>query len=279
MFSKELEALINASLEDGVLEEYEKAAIVKRAKSEGVDLTELEIYINSILQKRKREHDLAEDAKQEKIDQRKREAFGRVCPNCGRQVPPMTLKCECGYEFTEASTVSSIQKLSDKLLSVTITDEDSSDIRHAENKQVMRAKILTNKKVDIIASFPVPNTKEDIIEFLAISIVGANKKLGFFEVKRNFYILISVVCAIILIKSLIVGLSGDTLTATGIVVGSGVILGAFCTLYLESKSYSEEKMKKAWREKFDEVMLKARSLRGDPDFTQQLNYYENLLDE
>ena len=52
MFSKELEALINASLEDGVLEEYEKAAIVKRAKSEGVDLTELEIYINSILQKR-----------------------------------------------------------------------------------------------------------------------------------------------------------------------------------------------------------------------------------
>ena len=27
MFSKELEALINASLEDGVLEEYEKAEI------------------------------------------------------------------------------------------------------------------------------------------------------------------------------------------------------------------------------------------------------------
>ena len=41
MFSKELEALINASLEDGVLEEYEKAAIVKRAKSEGVDISEL----------------------------------------------------------------------------------------------------------------------------------------------------------------------------------------------------------------------------------------------
>lgn len=142
----------------------------------------------------------------------------------------------------------------------------------------MRAKILTRKKVDIIASFPVPNTKEDIIEFLAISIVGANKKLGFFEVKRNFNILISVVCAIILITSLIIGLSGDTLEAVGIVVFSGVVLGAFCTLYLESRSYSEDKMKKAWREKFDEVMLKARSLRGDPDFTQQLNYYENLLD-
>lgn len=78
MFSKELENLIQATLEDGVLEDYEKAALVKRATAEGVDLTELEIYINSILQKRKKEHDLAEDAKQEKIDQKKKEEFGRV---------------------------------------------------------------------------------------------------------------------------------------------------------------------------------------------------------
>lgn len=47
MFSKELENLIQATLEDGVLEDYEKAALVKRATAEGVDLTELEIYINS----------------------------------------------------------------------------------------------------------------------------------------------------------------------------------------------------------------------------------------
>ena len=69
MFSKELENLIQATLEDGVLEDYERAALVKRATAEGVDLTELEIYINSILQKRKKEHDLAENGKQEKIDQ------------------------------------------------------------------------------------------------------------------------------------------------------------------------------------------------------------------
>ena len=55
MFSKGLEDLIKATLEDGILEDYEKEALIKRAQKEGVDLTELEIYINSLLQKRKRE--------------------------------------------------------------------------------------------------------------------------------------------------------------------------------------------------------------------------------
>ena len=46
-----------------------------------------------------------------------------------------------------------------------------------------------------------------------------------------------------------------------------------------SKSFAEEKMKNAWREKFDQVMSKGRSLRGDAEFTQQLDYYESILEE
>ena len=78
MFSEELENLIQATLEDGVLEEYEKAALVKRAQAEGVDLTELEIYINSLLQKRQRELEKEKSAKIEKHAQEKKEAFGRT---------------------------------------------------------------------------------------------------------------------------------------------------------------------------------------------------------
>ena len=258
MFSKELEALINASLEDGVLEEYEKAAIVKRAKSEGVDITELEIYINSILQKRKRDHDLAEDAKQEKIDQRKREAFGRVCPNCGRQVPPMTLKCECGYEFTQQRTISSIQLLSEKLSNVTLTKAEEREIEEAASTDQIakRETFIVNKKIDIISIFPVPNTKEDIIEFLSLAIAGANKKLGFMDIKTNCY------------KA--VAIAGIIIPVVGWLIGA---------VFLMTKSFAEEKLKKAWREKFEQVLLKGRSLRGDAEFTQQLDYYESLLEE
>ena len=258
MFSKELEALINASLEDGILEEYEKAAIVKRAKSEGVDLTELEIYINSILQKRKREHDLVEDAKQEKIDQRKREAFGRVCPNCGRQIPPMTLKCECGYEFTQQRTISSIQLLSEKLSNITLTKDEEREIEEAApaEQNAKRETFIVNKKIDIISTFPVPNTKEDIIEFLSLSIVGANKKLGFMDIRNNCY------------KA--VAIAGIVIPVVGWLIGA---------MFLMTKSFAEEKLKKTWREKFEQVLLKGRSLRGDAEFTQQLDYYESLLEE
>ena len=48
---------------------------------------------------------------------------------------------------------------------------------------------------------------------------------------------------------------------------------------MDSKSFSEEKLKQAWRAKSEQVLIKGRSLRGDSEFTQQLDYYENLLSE
>lgn len=259
MFSKELENLIQATLEDGVLEDYERAALVKRATAEGVDLTELEIYINSILQKRKKEHDLAENGKQEKIDQKKKEEFGRVCPNCGRQIPPMTVKCVCGYEITTPSnSVSSVQILSKKLSEITLTESEEKEIEEADpaEKKGLREKFIADKKIDIISTFPVPNTKEDIIEFLALSVAGANKRLGFLDIKINCYKMVAI---------------------AGIIIPFfGWLLGA---IFIMSKFFAEEKMKNAWREKFDQVMSKGRSLRGDAEFTQQLDYYESILEE
>ena len=115
MFSKELDNLVQATLEDGVLEDFEKAALIKRAQAEGVDLAELEIYINSILQKRQKELEKENNAKMEQYYREKKEAFGRVCPNCGKQVPPMTLKCECGFEFSNSKSLSSVELLVEKI--------------------------------------------------------------------------------------------------------------------------------------------------------------------
>ena len=55
MFSERLEKLIQSSLQDGILTDQEKAAIIKRAKAEGEDIDEVEIYIDSLLQKRQKE--------------------------------------------------------------------------------------------------------------------------------------------------------------------------------------------------------------------------------
>ena len=258
MFSKELESLIQATLEDGKLEDYEKAALAKRAQAEGVDLAELEIYINSLLQRRARELNQKREEEWNVLSKQKKEAFGRVCPNCGAQVQAMTLRCDCGYEFTKAKAVSSVNLLYDKLNSVTLTEAEEKTVKKAttaEEQDKLRKNMLTEKKISIISTYPVPNTKEDLLEILSISVSEANKKLGFTEQKKNVYFLVF--------------LAGIVVPVLGWMLG-----------YEEVKQkmlFSEEKMVKAWRAKCEQILLKGRSLRGDAEFTQQLNYFESLL--
>lgn len=271
MFSKELENLIQATLEDGILEDYEKAALVKRATAEGVDLAELEIYINSLLQKRKKEKEEAENAKLEKIDRRKREAFGRVCPNCGKQVPPMTLKCECGFEFTNNSQESAVEVLSKKMAGIS-----------AGRSLLTSSKTKANEMIDLITAFPVPNTKEDIIELLALSISKSKLTGGIWGTTAG--------------RMKIVGISSVTLFLLGCILSSvdvevctnlGALLcflggniffwgGIYACLFGQD-IITANKLAIAWRDKFEQVLIKGRSLRGDEEFTNQLNYYENLM--
>lgn len=260
MFSKELESLIQATLEDGKLEDFEKAALAKRAQAEGVDLAELEIYINSLLQRRARELNQKREEELNMLSKQKKEAFGRVCPNCGAQVQAMTLRCDCGYEFTNAKAVSSVNLLYEKLNSVTLTAEEEKTVKAAIAAPAMerlRKKMLTEKKISIISTYPVPNTKEDLLEFLSISVSEANKKLSFTEQKKNVYILVLIAGIVIPVLGWLAGLVQVEL----------------------NMNFPEEKLVKAWRAKCEQILLKGRSLRGDAEFTQQLNYFESLLEK
>lgn len=53
MFSERLEFLIHNAVEDGQVTEKESAAIIRRAQAEGEYLDEVDIYIQSLLQKKK----------------------------------------------------------------------------------------------------------------------------------------------------------------------------------------------------------------------------------
>ena len=104
MFSKEMEALIEATLADGVLTDQEKTALINRAEKEGVDLNELEIYIQSILQKRQQELDkksreaLAQHEEADLESEKLRSKTLRVCPKCGTQIPHLSNSCpNCGF--------------------------------------------------------------------------------------------------------------------------------------------------------------------------------------
>ena len=273
MFSKELENLINATLEDGVLEEYEKAALVKRAQAEGVDLTELEIYINSILQRRKRERTKAEEARQEIIGKKKEEAYGRVCPNCGKQVNSMTLKCDCGYEFTNTAVRSSVQILADKIEKIT---NEASRIRDEEDREKKKTKEI----VDVITIHPVPNTKEDIIEFCSMAISNSKTRGGLWGTTLGR---IKIIVAIAVIGAILAYIFIDDpeakIMAPLCVIFFTGIFGAMICEQADQDTIRSNKIANAWRAKFEQVLIKGRSLRGDAEFTRQLDYFESLIND
>lgn len=279
MFSKELENLIQATLEDGVLEEYEKAALLKRAQAEGVDSTELQIYINSILQKRQRERAEAEDAKQAEIDRKKKEAVGRICPKCQRPVPPMTIKCQCGYEFVDTNRLSSVQILFEKLDSITLTEAEEEGIKLGSQNE-NRENLILRKKIDIITTFPVPNTKEDIIEFCALALPNSKRKGGFLWGTPMGRSIIGVICEAFIII-LLSSIDFDSPETKSSVIFGGIIFGlvllAGFLVFTDMDTLEHNKLANVWRAKFEQVIIKGRSLRGDAEFTQQLDYYESLF--
>ena len=163
MFSKELEEVIEAALADGVLTDKERAVLHKRAQAEGVDPDELDVVIDGRLAKMKRQEDWLRPAPPKEATNQK---YGNVlkCPSCGAQVVGGSALCpECGYAFSNVGANSSYEKLSAKLEAIEVAYRDkvslSIPIYGVSNK--------VKEKANVIRMFPVPNTRADLLEFLA----------------------------------------------------------------------------------------------------------------
>lgn len=87
----------------------------------------------------------------EKIHTQRKTVFeGNIhkCPNCGEVLNSFTSNCpSCGYEIRGASNSAAVQEFAVKLAS-------------AGSRQ---------EKIAIIRNFPIPNTKEDILEFMILA--------------------------------------------------------------------------------------------------------------
>lgn len=142
MYNEQIEGLISAALADGVLTEKEKQILFKKAQSQGIDLDEFEMVLDARLvelQKAEKEKAAKSAPKSDKY------GTVRKCPACGAIVPAFQGVCpECGHEFMDVDANASSKKLAEQLLK--------------ENN--------TNKQKQIIETFPLPNTKADLLEFL-----------------------------------------------------------------------------------------------------------------
>lgn len=144
MLPKELDELIKTYLTDGVITSKERQVLLRKAEQMGLDVEEVDLYI---------------DAQQQKMDQQAddaaRQKRGKTCPFCSASVPMFADKCpECGGEITpEASK--ELEEIIDNLEEALIDFKSGVDFARSKAKAeryIRKASMYysNNKKVKIL---------------------------------------------------------------------------------------------------------------------------------
>jgi len=167
---------------DGVLTEKEKQVLFKKAEALGVDLDEFEMVLEAKLYEKQQSMQQSTQA----TAAPKSDKFGDVkkCPACGSMVQSFQTKCpDCGHEYSNIESNVSIQKLF-KMLNDAENERKEDGISVGKAIGGMFAKAygignsgdkIDNKKMQIIKNFPIPTTKDDILEFLSLAVPNAKK--------------------------------------------------------------------------------------------------------
>lgn len=130
LFSDELEALIQITTADGVLSELEKSVLIKKATDEGVDLNELDVYVQYILSQKQNE---VNQARLEKA-QASKVGAAKKCPNCGGVVPELVDVCPHCNELIKAEADKELVEIIDNLEDALVELKSGEDLARSKAK-------------------------------------------------------------------------------------------------------------------------------------------------
>lgn len=105
-------------------------------------------------------------------NQRKTVYDGEIhkCPNCGDIIDAYESVCEaCGYEIRDRKASNSIRELAAKIQEI---ERTRSRTKQNPLKTLYFGQSITDtdkKIVSLVSSFPIPNSKEDLYEFIVLS--------------------------------------------------------------------------------------------------------------
>ena len=115
---------------------------------------------------------------EEKKSQRQQEFVGKVlkCPHCGGVINETTAICpECGIQITGKAAISSVQAFKEQLMAI-----------ESKRKKAFggmfgiygTADPADKQKLTLIRNFPIPNSIDDILEFMMLAIANIDVKLS-----------------------------------------------------------------------------------------------------
>lgn len=150
----EIEKLIDIALADGEVTEKERAIILRKAEYLGEDKDEVEMILDGKIALLRKE----QNTTQSNLSSKSNKAGDlKKCPSCGGTVQSFKTTCsDCGHEFRGTKGVGSILALTKKIDAINFNVKDYDEVIEG-----------------IISNFPIPNTKEDLLEFISIGISKA----------------------------------------------------------------------------------------------------------
>ncbi len=256
MYSKELEELIESVLADGVVTENERAVLRKRAEACGEDPDEVMVVVEGRL------------AKISAAKTPTREKRGNIvtCPNCGATIQAGALKCsECGYIFSNVKANTSFTKLFDKI------QEIQTDALENQNERIIAT----------IKNFPIPNSQEDLNEFLSMASSMKQKKGNFITLNpalSGALIVVGVLLIFAIFAGIAIGLDdkgntsiieGIVLSIVGVAMAAGwwlpFVVGAIMHEVMNKKANQMKKenaIAEAWDAKCKQVEAKLQIVSG-----------------
>lgn len=183
------------ALMDGELTEKEKQVLFKKAEAMGIDLDEFEMVLDARLFEKKQSMQASAPPPPTPPPAPaapKSDKYGDVkkCPSCGAMVESFKTSCGyCGHAFTNVDVNSSIERLfkmlneaEDMRVMEKQTDNPFAAIGGALSdalSDISGPGKVDRKKMEIISNFPIPTTKEDMLEFLSLALPRAQKKGNF----------------------------------------------------------------------------------------------------
>ena len=176
----QLEKLIDLALADGQLTDKERQVLTRKALELGVDQDEFEMVLDAKLHLAQRAATpVASPVPDQERPRSQKEGDVRKCPACGSSIQSFATKCsDCGHEFRNTESTHSVQKLADMLNAVQVDTPQASGVMGMFTQG--SARILGNnrasdKRKEIIRNFPIPNTREDLLEFMAMAVPNCKK--------------------------------------------------------------------------------------------------------
>lgn len=113
---------------------------------------------------------------QSAYSERRQEFAGKIikCPNCGEVLKSFVTNCpSCGFELRDTNTTSSIKEFTLKLEAIESRRSLCKDKKHSFISKIYgsdgKLTDTDEQKISLIRSFSVPNTKEDVLEFMVLA--------------------------------------------------------------------------------------------------------------